>query len=66
MAKKKENFKGMKIEELNKMVTDFRDGLRKIHFKAEGSRSKNVKEGNAIKKNIARVLTEINAQKHAK
>ncbi len=62
MAKtsKKENFKGMKQEELRKVLADLREEMRVLHFKAEGSRSKNVKEVAAIKKNIARILTEIN------
>ena len=61
MAKKdKDNFKGMKKEELAKRLADLREALRAIHFKAEGSKSKNVKEAATIKKNIARILTEVN------
>ena len=61
MAKtKKENFKNMKPDELKKQLALLRESLRVLHFKAEGSKSKNVKEGQALKKQIARVLTEIN------
>ena len=64
MAKTKknlrENLKGMKGDELKKELAVLRENLRVIHFKAEGSRSKNVKESMVLKKQIARVLTEIN------
>ena len=61
MAKKKtENFKSMKKEELKKELAAFRESLRVIHFKAEGSRSKNVKESATLKKQIARILTVLN------
>ncbi len=61
MAKdKKENFNGMKKDELTKKLADFREELRVIHFKAEGAKSKNVKEAATIKKNIARILTAMN------
>lgn len=58
--KLKENLKGMKKDELEKELSTLRENLRAMHFKAEGSRSKNVKESAALKKQIARILTEIN------
>lgn len=60
MANKKDNLKGMKKAELEKNLVTLRENLRTIHFKSEGSRSKNVKEVAGIKKQIARTLTEIN------
>jgi ribosomal protein L29 len=68
MAKKntKLNFKEMKGEELKKELAVLRENLRVIHFKAEGSKSKNVKESSAIKKQIARILTELNNKKVTK
>ncbi len=63
MAKtKKENLKGMKVEDLNKRLLSLREEVRVLHFKAQGSKSKNVKEVAHTKKQIARVLTEINSQ----
>ena len=56
----KEKFKEMKSEELKKELALSRENLRNIHFKAEGSRSKNVKEVTILKKQIARILTELN------
>ena len=36
------------------------ENARIIRFKAEGSKSKNVKELSNLRKDIARILTEIN------
>ena len=66
MAKKKENFKGMKKEELIKKLALLREEVRVIRFKAEGSKSKNVKKLSTLKKQIARILTFINQKQHAK
>ncbi|KKR70216.1 MAG: hypothetical protein UU13_C0011G0019 [Candidatus Nomurabacteria bacterium GW2011_GWB1_40_7] len=60
MAKKKQNFKDMGEVELKKELATLRESLRTIHFKSEGSRSKNVKESATMKKQIARILTELN------
>ena len=62
MAKinKKENFKGMDKGELKKKLAVLREDLRVLHFKAEGSKSKNVKEATTFRKQVARILTEIN------
>lgn len=60
MANKKDNLKGMKKGELEKNLVTLRETLRTIHFKSEGSRSKNVKEVAGLKKQIARTLTELN------
>ena len=60
MTNKKNNLKGMNMDELKKNLEILRENLRTLHFKSEGSRSKNVKEIAALKKNIARALTEIN------
>ncbi|MDD5721052.1 MAG: 50S ribosomal protein L29 [Candidatus Pacebacteria bacterium] len=60
MARKKENLKEFKKEELIKKLASLREEIRVIKFKAEGSKSKNVKESLNIKKQIARILTEIN------
>jgi ribosomal protein L29 len=62
MAKKKENFKDMGKADLESKLSAFREELRSSHFKSEGSKSKNVKEAAALKKQIARVLTELNSQ----
>ena len=62
MAKKntKVNFKEMKEVDLKKELASLKETLRSLHFKAEGSRSKNVKESATLKKQIARIMTELN------
>ena len=60
MKKDKENFKGMKENELKKKLAILQENARVIRFKAEGSKSKNVKELLTLRKDIARVLTEVN------
>jgi len=60
MANIKNNLKGLKQDELKKNLMILRENLRVLHFKSEGSKSKNVKEQASLRKQIARVLTEIN------
>ncbi len=66
MAKKKENYKVMAEGELRKELGVLRENLRLINFKSEGSRSKNVKEPATLKKQIARILTELSQNKGKK
>lgn len=63
MAKKKDNLKDMSAEDLNKKLQSLREEERGIRFKAEGARSKNVKELQNLKKDIARVLTALSSKK---
>lgn len=60
MAKKKENLKTNSIDELKSRFLVLKEELRILHFKSQGSRSKNVKEEKNLKKEIARIFTEIN------
>ena len=62
MAKKNDKLKGMTKTELGKEVFSLREKIRDIRFKAEGSKSKNVKESLSLRKQIARVLTAINGK----
>ncbi len=50
----------MKTDELKKQLVILEENLRVFRFKAEGAKSKNVKESAMLRKQIARVLTEIN------
>jgi ribosomal protein L29 len=56
----KDNFKEMSKEDLVKKLNSLREDIRVIKFKMEGAKSKNVKEVSNTKKNIARILTELN------
>jgi ribosomal protein L29 len=60
---KKENLKGMKKEELKAKLINLEESIRILRFKAEGSKSKNVKESATLRKQVARVLTEMNKKK---
>ncbi len=44
-------------EEIQKMLNEKREALRLFRFGLSGSKVRNVKEGKAIKKDIARLLT---------
>ncbi len=59
MAKKKNNFKDMTHDELKKKLGELSETLRTIRFKAEGSKSKNVKESAVLKKQIAQIMTSL-------
>jgi ribosomal protein L29 len=61
--KLKEDLKDMKSGELDKKLATLQEEVRMIRFKAEGSKSKNVKELANLKKSIAKILTQMNSQK---
>ncbi len=63
MKKDKEKIKGMGKDELLKKLALLQENVRMIKFKMEGSRSKNVKELMVLKKEIARILTQVNSVK---
>ncbi len=44
--------------DLTKLAAEKREALRVFRFGVAGSKVKNVKEGSALKKEIARILTE--------
>ena len=53
-------------KDLEKMLGEKRKFLRLFCFSVAGSKIKNVKEGEGLKKEIARILTEMNARRVAK
>ena len=53
------------IESLHKMLETKREGLRTFRFEGAGSRRRNVREARTIRKEIARILTELQARKVA-
>jgi ribosomal protein L29 len=61
--KLKDSLVGMKEGELSKKLSSVQEEMRLMKWKAEGSRSKNVKELAGLKKQIARILTEMNKNK---
>lgn len=53
-----------KNDELLKLLKDKQDELKDFRFGSTGAKSKNVKFGSSIRKDIARILTFINASKN--
>ena len=51
--------KTQEVNELQKTLADKREALRTFRFAAAGSRSRNVREGRELRKEIATILTEL-------
>ena len=52
-------FKTNSVEELHKKVAELREQLRTFRFGGAGSRSRNVREGRVLRRDVAKVLTEL-------
>ncbi len=52
-------YKNKTREDLQKMLTEKQIALRTFRFGLSGGKVKNVKEGRELKKEIARILTEM-------
>lgn len=59
------DLKTWSIEDLHKDIAAKREALRAFRFSGEGSRTRNVREGRTLRKEIARLLTQINSRKVA-
>jgi len=59
------DLKKQSVADLQKELADKRNALRLFRFGEAGSRTRNVKEGRTIRRDIARILTEMNARKLA-
>lgn len=53
------------LEGLTTELASAREALRTFRYASAGSRTKNVREGRMLRKQIARLLTEVNARKVA-
>ena len=60
-----DDFKKETVETLQRMITTKREALRVFRFEGEGSRRRNVREGRMLRRDIARIMTEITARKVA-
>jgi len=49
--------------DLGKLLSEKREALRLFRFGAAGAKTKNVKEGRTLRKDIARIMTAMNAAK---
>lgn len=52
-------------EVLEKELSEKREALRSFRFGSSGSHSRNVKEGRSLRKEIARLLTEVSRRSNA-
>lgn len=59
------DIKKAELGELNKMLADTREELRAVRHMAAGSRARDVRGGRNLRKEIARILTEIRARQIA-
>ena len=57
---KKTTYTDKSKEDLVKALYEKREGLRAFRFGEAGSKTRNVKEGAHARKEIARILTELN------
>jgi ribosomal protein L29 len=55
-------FKNKTEKELHENTREKRTALRTFRFNISGSKTKHVKEGMSIRKDIARILTELNSK----
>ncbi len=49
-------------EELQHTLAEKREALRTFRFGGAGSRTRNVREGRTLRREIAQILTEVNAR----
>ncbi len=59
------DFKNKTESDLMKLLREKREALRSFRFNIAGSKTRNVKEGRSLHKEIARILTEIRSRKVA-
>ncbi|MCK4918212.1 MAG: 50S ribosomal protein L29 [Candidatus Pacebacteria bacterium] len=50
-------------KDLNKILSEKRTELREFRFSLSGSKIKNIKKGRSLRKEIARILTELTLRK---
>lgn len=59
------DFKKHSIEDLHKAIAEKRESLRTFRFGEAGSRTRNVREGRTLRREIARMETELSARRIA-
>ncbi|PIR83859.1 hypothetical protein COU18_02145 [Candidatus Kaiserbacteria bacterium CG10_big_fil_rev_8_21_14_0_10_51_14] len=56
------DFSKQNVEELKKLIADKRESLRVFRFGGAGSRTRDVRSGRNVRKEIAQILTELRAR----
>ncbi len=51
--------KNKPVADLNRLLTEKKEALRVFRFGSAGAKTKNVKEGRGVRKDIARIMTEL-------
>ena len=59
------DFSKQDVEELRKLILDKRESLRVFRFGGAGSRTRNVREGRTLRREVAQILTELRARQIA-
>ena len=59
---KNNELKKLSDKDLLKMLEEKRKAVRQFRFDVTGSKVKNLKEGGTIKKDVARILTELTSR----
>lgn len=54
------------VEDLEKLLKEKREALRAFRFGISGSKVRNVKEGRNLRKETARILTQLRSKRVAK
>jgi len=60
---KKVKFQEKTEKELTKLLNDKREAFTKFKFGISGSRTKNVKEGRTLRREMASIITALNKEK---
>jgi ribosomal protein L29 len=60
---KAKELKDKKVGDIAKLVHDKKEELRAVRSNISGSKTRNVKEIATLRKDVARMLTELNARK---
>lgn len=59
---KKTSYKDMDTKNLLKALEEKREALRLVRFGTAGSKTRNVKESLNLRKEVARIMTELNRE----
>ncbi len=58
-------YKDKTVQDLVKLIAEKQVGIRAFRFGSTGSKTKNVKQGMTLKKDIARIMTELSLRRNA-
>ncbi len=59
-------YKDTTAQDLAKLIAEKREGIRNFRFGSTGSKTKNVKLGMTLRKDIARIMTELSLRAREK